>query len=176
MRYFTTIGIGLALVIGQTSFLPRLPFIGVFFDLLLPLVIYLAAFRPMHESLPLVLFFGFLMDSLSGGPLGFFVSAYFWLTVGVRLAATVIRAENPVLLILMLMACVLLQNGFFIAAIALLTPAPAPMQGALPRVSEQIGWVLLAGPFLAALMRWIGRKDIQRARRAEALRQSSGAA
>jgi rod shape-determining protein MreD len=164
MRYFSYIGIGLALIICQTSLLPRLPFIGVFFDLLLPLVIFLAAFRPLHESLPFTLFFGLLMDNLSGGPFGLYLSAYLWLSIGVRLAATVIRADNPFLLILMLMVCVLLQNALFIAVAAVFTAAPAPLEEALRGVSEQIGWVLLAGPFLVALMRRANRMKVRRIR------------
>ena len=67
MRFFFYIAICLGLVVCQTALIPRLPAMGNFFDLLLPLVVYLAAFRPLHESVPFVMFLGILMDNLSGG-------------------------------------------------------------------------------------------------------------
>ena len=51
MRFFFYIAICLGLVVCQTTLIPRLPAMGNFFDLLLPLVVYLAAFRPVHEAL-----------------------------------------------------------------------------------------------------------------------------
>ncbi len=177
MTYFFYIGIGLGLTILQTSLLPRLAFIGHFFDLLLPLVVYLAAFRPLHESLPFTLFLGLLADNLSGGPFGLYLTTYVWLFIGVRMAATVVRAENPFLLVLIILLGVVLQNLIFYGGLVMFGPGPPAAGVALRVVSEQVGWVLLTGPVLAALMRQAHRLATKRFKSAEADNEtSSGAA
>lgn len=153
MRFFCYIGISLALVVCQTTLLPRTPATENFFDLFLAFMVYLAVFRPLHESLPLLLFAGILMDTLSGGPFGLYLTSYVWLFIALRLAALVIRVEAPILLVTLMAAGVLLQNLVFVVtmtAFELTRLGPGDM---LSRFTGQVGWVLLAGPFLAVLMR-----------------------
>jgi hypothetical protein len=157
MRFFFYIAIGLGLVVCQTALIPRMPGMGNFFDLLLSLVVFLAAFRPLHESVPLVMFLGILMDNLSGGAFGLYLTSYVWMLVGVRLATSVIRAANPILLVTLIMAGVLLQNVIFFAALAAASPSLPHPGDALRVITEQIGWALLVGPFLAVFMRYARR-------------------
>jgi rod shape-determining protein MreD len=153
MNYFLYIASSLCLVICQTTLLPRLGFAGHFFDLLLPWVIYLAAFRPVHETLLFVLFIGALMDNLSGGPFGLYLISYVWLFIAVRLAAAVVRAENPMVLVLIIIAAVAFQNALFVVTLGI-SDAGMLFSGDVIRVvSEQVGWVLLIGPILALGMR-----------------------
>jgi rod shape-determining protein MreD len=168
MRFFCYIAAGLGLVVCQTALLPRLPGMGSFFDLLLFLVVYLAAFRPLHESLPLVVFLGALMDNLSGGPFGLYLTSYVWLLIGVRLATSVIRVDHPILLVTLVMAGVLLQNVIFFGALAVAGPSLPQPGDALRVITEQIGWVLLVGPFLAVAVRRARRFMDKRAQRADA--------
>jgi len=167
MNYFVYLAAGLLLVICQTTLLPLLPVVRHFFDLLLPLVIYLAAFRPLHEALPFTLFLGILMDNLSGGPFGLYLTSYVWLLIGARLAAMVVRAENPIMLVLLLIAAVAAQNGLFFAVLGAAGQGDFSGGFALRIMTEQIGWVLLIGPFLALGMRHAHRRSLRRARKAE---------
>ena len=153
MSYFLYIASSLCLVICQTTLLPRLGFAGHFFDLLLPWVIYLAAFRPVHETLFFVLFMGALMDNLSGGPFGLYLISYVWLFIAVRLAAAVVRAENPMVLVLIIVAGVAFQNALFVATLGISGAGVLSSGDAIRVVSEQVGWVLLVGPILALAMR-----------------------
>jgi len=153
MSYFLYIASSLCLVICQTTLLPRLGFAGHFFDLLLPWVIYLAAFRPVHETLFFVLFMGALMDNLSGGPFGLYLISYVWLFIGVRLAAAVVRAENPMVLVLIIVAAVAFQNALFVATLGISGAGVLSSGDVIRVISEQVGWVLLAGPILALGMR-----------------------
>jgi rod shape-determining protein MreD len=173
MTYFFYIATSLFLLTCQTSLIPRLAFIGHFFDLMLPLVVYLAGFRPLHESLPFVLFLGVLMDSLSGGPFGLFLTSYVWLFIAVRWAATLIRLDNPILLVLVLIAGVAFQNLLFLGLSAFLSSRPVPAGTALQAVSEQIGWVLLTGPVFVAFMRHVDRRIKRRPERVEAAEPSA---
>lgn len=168
MRFFFYIAICLGMVVCQTALIPRLPAFGNFFDLLLPLVVFLAAFRPLHESVPFAMFLGILMDNLSGGPFGLYLTSYVWLLIGVRLATSVIRADNPILLVALIMAGVLLQNAIFFGALATAGPSQPHPGDALRVITEQIGWVLLAGPFLSVFMRHARRFMGKRMPRADA--------
>jgi rod shape-determining protein MreD len=167
MNYFLYLAAGLLLVICQTTLLPRLAMVGHFFDLLLPLVIYLAAFRPLHEALPFTLFLGILVDNLTGGPFGLYLTSYVWLFIGARMAAMIVRAENPIMLVLILIAAVAVQNGLFLTVLGIVGEGDFSGGFAMRVVTEQIGWVLLIGPFLAWGIRQAHRRSSQRAKKAE---------
>jgi rod shape-determining protein MreD len=153
MSYFFYIASGVALLICQTTLVPRLPFVTHSFDLLLPWVIYIAAFRPVHETLPFVVFMGVLVDSLSGGPFGLYLTSYLWLFIAVRLTATVIRAENPLLLVFIIITAVAGQNALFFAVLGMGSDDAYALADVVRVISEQIGWVLLIGPVFALAMR-----------------------
>lgn len=166
MSYFIYIVSSLCLITLRTALIPRLGFVGHFFDLLLPWVIYLAAFRPVHEALPFVVFMGALMDNLSGGPFGLYLTSYVWLYIAVRLAATVVRAENAMVLVLIIIAAVVFQNTFFFMVINMSGGGGHTAGEAIRVVSEQIGWVLLTGPLIALGMRQAKRLTSRRTRKA----------
>lgn len=173
MNYFIYIVSSLCLVTLQTALIPRLGFVGHFFDLLLPWVIYLAAFRPAHEALPFVVFMGALMDNLSGGPFGLYLTSYLWLFLAVRLAATVVRAENAMVLVLTLIAAVAFQNILFFMALGLSGSGGHTTGEVIRVVSEQLGWVLLTGPLIALGMRQAKRLTSRRTGRAAESRAAS---
>jgi rod shape-determining protein MreD len=168
MSYFLYIASSLGLVICQTTLLPRLGFVGHFFDLLLPWVIYLAAFRPVHETLFFVLFMGALMDNLSGGPFGLYLISYIWLFIAVRLAASVVRAENPMVLVLILVTAVVFQNALFAMTLGISGVGVLSSGEVIRVVSEQVGWVMLVGPILALGMRSTRRLTTRHLKKAPA--------
>ena len=168
MSYFWYIASGLGLVICETTLLPRLGFAGHCFDLLLPWVIYLAAFRPVNETLFFVLFMGALMDNLSGGPFGLYLFSYVWLFIAVRLAAAVVRAENPMVLVLIIVTAVAAQNAFFAAALGFSSAGVLSVEDVIRIVGEQVGWVLLIGPFLSLGMRSTRRLTTRHIKKASA--------
>jgi rod shape-determining protein MreD len=165
MNYFIYITCGLFMVICQTTVIPRLAFVGYLFDLVLPVVIYLAAFRPLREALPFTVFLGVLMDNLSGGPFGLYLTSYVWLFIAARAAATVVRAENPIMIVLILIGAVATQNALFFAILGASGLGHFSGSFALRVVTEQIGWVLLVGPFLAWGIQAAHRYSSKRARK-----------
>ncbi|MCU0561788.1 MAG: hypothetical protein MUD16_16560 [Desulfobacterales bacterium] len=168
MRFFGYIGICLVIVVCRTALLPFLAATERFFDPFLAVVVYLAVFRPLHECLPLILFAGILMDTLSGGPFGLYLTSYVWLFIALSLTTAVIRMESPILLVVMMVSGVLLQNVVFIAtmtAFELTLPRPGDMLGVF---TEQVGWVLLVGPLLAVVMRSVEHRARSASRRSQA--------
>jgi rod shape-determining protein MreD len=165
MRFFWYIGVSLVLVVFRTTLLTYMPATGNFFDPLLALVVYLAVYRPLPESISLLVFVGILMDTVSGGPFGLYLSSYVWLFIGVRLAGAYIRLDAPVPLVLSMAAGVLLQNLVFLAvmtAFHLTRVDPGTMLGML---IGQLGWVLLVGPLPAVLMRAVEGSSAESRRR-----------
>jgi hypothetical protein len=162
MNYCVYILCGLGMVIAQTTLIPHLAFASHFFDLMLPLVIYLAVFRPLPEALPVVLFLGVLMDNVSGGSFGLYLTSYAWVFIGTRAAAKVVHAERPILIVLTLISAVAAQNALFLATLGVAGQGDLPAGWVLRVVTEQIGWVLLIGPFLAWGMRKAHHHSVQR--------------
>ena len=72
MTHFFHICICFGLVILQTTIMPYFSLFDKFYDLLSPFVVYLSLFRSTRESVPVILFFGFIMDSLSGWAFGLY--------------------------------------------------------------------------------------------------------
>lgn len=154
MIYSVYIGISLCLVIFQTTVLPNLPLAGHFYDLLIPLLIYLILFRPSHESLPFVFFLGLLMDNLSGTPFGLYLTTYFWIYVGVKMAASYLRVGNRIMLALIVCCGVLVQNILIVSSAVIMDSAWLPPADAAAIISSQLLWALVTGPLMLILFRF----------------------
>lgn len=153
MIYCVYIGISICLVIVQTTVLPNIPLAGHFYDLLIPLLIYLTLFRPPHESLPFVFFLGLLMDNLSGTPFGLYLTSYFWIYVGVKMAASYLRVGNRVMLALIVCCGVLVQNMLMVTSTLIMDGAWQPSADAVAIITGQLLWALVTGPLILILFR-----------------------
>jgi len=146
MIYCFHIGICLCLVLFQTTVMPYFHLFDKFYDLLSPFVIYLSLFRSLRQSIPVILFFGFVMDSLSGGPFGIYLTTYLWLFIGVRWIITFLRVGDNLLLPFVVAAGVLLQNFIFIGTIAMFKPGAQYLSAAISMVMVQVLWAIFTGP------------------------------
>jgi rod shape-determining protein MreD len=153
MIYCFYIGICLALIILQTTVLPNLPLFDRFYDLLIPFVIYLALYRAVREGLILVCFFGFIMDNLSGGPFGLYLSTYCWLFIGVKWTIKYVQVANKVLLSLVAVAGVLLENLIFLGASSIVGPGLVVGGDTVRIIVFQMIWALGTGPLFLILFR-----------------------
>lgn len=139
-------------VLMQTVVLPNLPGLKVFYDLGLIFVFYLSLYRPMQESLPLVLILGFVMDNLSGAPFGLYLTTYFWLFFGVKWVTHFLRVRNIVLLPFLIASGMLLKNAIFIATIAVGLNWAEFHLDIFRMVGYQLLWAVLTGPLLLVLL------------------------
>lgn len=153
MIYCIYIAISIFLVIVQTTVLPNIPFTGQFYDLLIPLLIYLTLFRPPHESLPFVFFLGLLMDNLSGTPFGLYLTTYLWIYIGVKLVASYLRVGNRILMALIVCGGVLVQNVLIIGSAWVMDSARMLPADALTIVVSQLLWALVTGPVILIMFR-----------------------
>src|SRR5210317_1360786 len=146
MSYFFNISVCLLLVILQTTIMPYLPPLDKFYDLLIPFIVYLSLSRPVRESLPFILFLGFIMDNLSGGPFGLYLTTYFWLYVGVKGITMFIQVGKRLLIIALIVAGgVLFENLISLGAFALLGSRQQFAGDALEIVTIQVLWAIFTG-------------------------------
>ena len=154
MNYFFNISACLFLVILQTTIIPYLPLLDKFYDLLIPFIVYLGLSRPIRESLPFVLFLGFIMDNLSGGPFGLYLTTYFWLFVGVKGVTTFIQVGNRLLIITLIVASgVLFENLISLGAFAVLGSRQQFAGDALEIVAVQVLWAIFTGSLFLLFFR-----------------------
>lgn len=162
MTYFFHICICFALVILQTTIMPYFSFLDKFYDLLSPFVVYLSLFRSTRESLPVILLFGFIMDNLSGGPFGLYLTTYLWLFIGVRWVVTYVDIRNSILFPFVVAAGVLIQNLMFIGAIMVLRPGSWFSSLAVKTISTQVFWAIFTGPIFLMLFSYLHKKFFRR--------------
>ena len=154
MSYFFNISVCLFLIILQTTTMPYLPLLDKFYDLLIPFIVYLSLSRPVRESLPFILFLGFIMDNLSGGPFGLYLTTYFWLYVGVRGITMFIQVGNRLLIIALIVAGgVLFENLISLGAFALLGSRQQFAGDALEIVTIQVLWAIFTGSLFLLFFR-----------------------
>lgn len=128
-----------------------MPFFAVFdrfYDLLFPYIVFLSLFRPLRESIPVVIVFGFVMDTLSGGPFGLYLTTYLWLLVGVKWLTSFLDVNDSVLLLIIVALGVLIQNLIFIAAIIMFSSLALSFSLAVNTIAVQLLWATITGPIL----------------------------
>lgn len=131
--------VGLSAVVAQTSIL-RLPlFHGVFYDLLIPLVVFLSLNLPDKKGILVVLILGLIMDLLSGGIFGLYLSIYFWIFLWVKSVSKYFDVCDTIFQSVLIGVCVFGQHLIFCISVA------APPQ----LLAAQAGSVLLKTIFAA---------------------------
>ena len=158
MSYFFNISVCLFLVILQTTVMPYWPLLDSFYDLLIPFVVFLGLSRPVRESLPFVFFLGFIMDNLSGSPFGLYLTAYFWLFIGVKGITKLLQVRNRLIIITLIVAAgVLIENLIFLGTLTILGPDQQLSGNAARTVTIQVLWAIWTGPIFFVVL-----KDVQK--------------
>ena len=148
MTYGYYIIVGVCLILFQTAVIPGTPVLGTLFDFVGLFVIYLGFYRPLREALPAVVILGLLADNLSGAPFMLYITAYFWVFLGVRVLSQILQVSLRFRTALIVSAGVLIENLIFIFAFVLLgagTHSPAAATGT---VILQLVWAFVLGPIL----------------------------
>lgn len=157
--------VSLCLVLIKTTLIPGMPLFDKFYDLLLPIIIYLSFFRSKVEGVPIVLFFGVIMDSLCGGPMGLFLIIYIWLYVGMRWLAQFLHTGSVLLLALAVAIGVVFEISILLGYMALLAPRASIPVDAGETVVLQIMWALVTGPMIMMIIAWFQKQlDFWRSR------------
>ena len=144
--------VGLCTVVAQTTIL-RLPlFHGIFYDLLIPLVVFLSLNLSNRKGVLVVLILGLIMDLLSGGIFGLYLSIYFWIFLSVKGLSKYFDVDDTIFRSVLIGVCVLGQHLLFCISVA------APWKGAqllaaqIPPVLLQTIFAALTGPGILMLL------------------------
>ena len=150
--FFVYLMVGLATVICQTTIL-RLPlFHNFFYDLLIPLVVFWGLRLRDGRGVALVIVLGLVMDLVSGGIFGLYLSTYFWIFLSVKGVSKYFDVDDTVFQSILIGACVLWQHLLFCISLS------PPWKGAqllavqtIP-VLMQVILAALTGPSIVILL------------------------
>lgn len=157
--------VSLCLVLIKTTLIPELPLFEKFYDLLIPIIIYLSFFRRKLEGIPIVIFFGFIMDSLCGGPMGLYMAIYIWLYVGARWIAKLLHTGSFILLAVAVALGVIFEIAALLGYMAFLAPNASIPVDAGGTIALQIMWALLTGPLILVIISWAQKQiDVWRSK------------
>jgi cell shape-determining protein MreD len=148
--------VGLTLIILQTAFLPHFHSAHDYYNLLIPLIVFLGLFRPLKEGLVVAITFGFFMDGLSGGTFGLFTTAFFWIFLGVKWMITFLHAGSWMILPFVMAGSVVVENVVSVLGSSLYSNGYN--QFILDRVISQIIWAAATGPIIVWGIKYLIRK------------------
>ena len=144
--------VGLSTIVARTTILGLPFFHGIFYDLLIPLVVSLRLNLPTRKGVLLVGIFGLVMDLLSGGIFGLYLSIYFWIFLSVKGLSKYFDVGDTVFQSLLIGVCVLGQHLLFGISVG------APWKGAqllaahMAPVLLQTVFAALTGPGILMLL------------------------
>ena len=155
MNYLFNLLVCLAVIVLQTAILPLIPLLDRFYDLILPFILFLSLYRPVSESVVSLVAAGYLMDAMSGGPLGLYVSAYLWIYLALIWLVRYLHLYDSILLPVVVAGIAVMQHLIFLAASSL-GSRPIELDGAvLKTIALQSGLALVTGPFILFFYRTV---------------------
>jgi len=149
---------GLVLIIMQTTIVQGNPVLHGIHDLPLLLAVYAALLRPPRESVPHAIAMGFVMDGLSGGPIGLYVTAYFWICICIIWLMTFLHVRSRLLLPFVYFAAALLENLILVGGLILLVPGAGLPRAALSAMAIPAIWAVFTGPVFVVSVDAVHRK------------------
>jgi len=144
--------VSLCLVLIKTTLIPALPLFDKFYDLLIPIIIYLSLFRSIREGIPIILFFGIIMDSLCGGPPGLYLTTYIWLYACMRWLSQFLHTGNMVLAALAVAMGVVFECMVLLGYMVILASGAIIPTDAAKTVFLQTIWALTTGPVILIII------------------------
>ena len=142
--------VGLATIVAQTTILSLPFFQGIFYDLLVPMVVFFRLSLPTREGATLVLIIGFVMDLFSGGQLGLYLSIYFWLLVVVKWVSNYFDIRGNMFRSILIALCVLAEN-LILYVISLVPGGGTPLPNCrIGPVVWQAIFAAITGPVIVA--------------------------
>lgn len=154
MIYLYYLGVCFVLILLQTTILPKFPWLGQFFDLFIPFIIYLGLRHPGKENLPIIILLGVIADNLSGTPFLYFVSVYLWLYLFIRSTTLIIQVNTHLRMAFTVAACVLFQNLFFAGGLALSNAQNPVNPATIGSIASQTAWAFFVGPLILLILEW----------------------
>jgi cell shape-determining protein MreD len=148
MKHCFYITILLFFVIIETVIFPFFPFFNRFYDLMVPFVIFFGMFRPFREGIVIVMLSGFVVDSLSGGYFGLYISIYTWLFLSMKWALKFLQLQHKATLPLVTVACIFIENAMLFGVITFLGTEGTSGVYVLKTITIQLMWAVITVPLI----------------------------
>ena len=148
----------LCIVILQSTIIPHVSLLDRVYDLLIPFVTYLGLCRPPREGLPVVVVFGFIMDSLTGGAFGAYLTTYVWLYAGLRWVTKLVDVRSSILVLFIVSLGVLFENIVLLTAFSFLKQGGQLPQSAFQIVLGQMIYAFVTGPLFLVIFDYTNKK------------------
>jgi len=160
VTYLFHIGIGMIVIVLQTTIFHYIGLFTGFYDLLIVQIIYLGLYRPLRESLVIIGLAGFTMDSLTGGPYGLYLTTYFWIFTSVRWSLAYFHLSNTLIIPLVVAFGVMLENLIHLAGTVSFESTSISIAGMDFRtVTLQLLWAVLTGPLVLILLNMLYQRS-----------------
>ncbi|MCP4745934.1 MAG: hypothetical protein GY874_07295 [Desulfobacteraceae bacterium] len=150
--------ISLSLVIIKTVLIPGITVFSKFYDLLIPIIVYLGFFRSTKEGLPIVVFSGLIMDSLSGGPVGLYFAAYLWLYLAGRWMSLFLHGGNIFLITIAVAIGVMFEILILLGYLVFLAPGASMPEDAIETITIQLLLAIITAPVILSVIGWAQKK------------------
>ena len=144
--------VGLCIVVVQTTILNLPLFHGIFFDLLISLVVFLSLKFPDRRGIFVVVIVGLTMDLLSGGIFGLYLTVYFWIFVSTTSLAKYLDVDKAIFQSVWIGVCVFGQNLVFCASLSPSLKWSQLLAVQSPPVLLQTIFAALIGPRILMLL------------------------
>jgi len=144
--------LGLATIVGQTTILRLAFFQGIFYDLLIPLVVFVGLSFNERKAGILVLMIGFLMDLFSGGIFGLYLTVYLWIFVLVKGLSNYFDVQDTVFRSVLIAVCVLAENLTFFVFAATSGRVTQLLSSRIGPVTGQIIFGAITGPVILLVL------------------------
>lgn len=150
------------LIIFQTTALANVP--ANHYDLLAPFIVYLSIHQQPRKAFPVILLGGLIMDGISGGVFGVYLTVYLWMYVGVLWAIQYLHVGNIILLPLLVTAGIIFESLVLAFCAVVLSSSAWSAEFVFSVLPGQILWGMITGPCLV-LAFVFGQKTVERARK-----------
>jgi rod shape-determining protein MreD len=145
--------LGLSTVVAQTTIF-RLPlFQGAIPDLLIPFIVFLSLHRPSRQGISVALILGLVMDLVSGGMFGLYLSVYFWVFLSARSLAKYFDVGETLFQSILIGLYVLGQNLVFCASVPMPGYGAQLLASRATTIASQMILGAITGPAILMLLR-----------------------
>ncbi len=138
--------LGLSTIVAQTTILTLPLFHSLLYDLLIPLVVFLGLRLRDGKGLLLVAIFGMIMDLMSGGIFGLYLSTYLWIFLLVKSVSKYFNVDDKLFQSILIGACVLGQHIVFCVSLAPPWKDPQILAAQTTPILLQVTIAALTGP------------------------------
>jgi rod shape-determining protein MreD len=140
--------VSLLLIVIQTAVLPKLRIFGPGYDIFIVFIVYLCLTRPHLEAVLFSICGGLIMDAISGGPWGIFLTIYIWTNIFLKLGLRVLQLGSPFVISILVAIGVVLENLLIVTLFEGMDRNGLVYLNPSGLLVSQIFWAALTSPFV----------------------------